>query len=30
MVVARFVNRLGGTGVIQEQGFRLYGVLLVQ
>jgi hypothetical protein len=28
MVAARFFGRLGGMDVIQEQGFRLYGVLL--
>jgi hypothetical protein len=30
MLAARFVDRLGGMDEIQEQGFRLCGVLPVQ
>jgi hypothetical protein len=30
MAAARFVDRLCGMNVFQKQGFRLYGVLLVQ
>jgi hypothetical protein len=30
MVAARFVDRLNEKDMVQEQGFRLYGVLLVQ